>query len=306
VFRELATFGEPPGSQAAALSPCSDLLTVSSADGGLRVWDLSGRTRVLTLRTDMHERTGHDALGLSLAYSTDGKLLASGHVDGNVHLWDAQRGTEFKVKWRHEAMVPALAFSPDGRFLASGGLDSNLKIWDVQAALAGEARRELYRQPAGVTAVCWAAQGQAVVTAHGNRVLRLQEAKTGRLVATLRGPEATINLLALHPDGKRLAVASHDRSLRFFDMTSRQQVLQLALPHRRPLSALVFFPGGEHVATVAQDNAVQLWDLSATTPLAALWGQQDDVFVGLALFRDGDHLAVALADGRIRLWGPAS
>ena len=305
VFKELATFGEPPGAQAAALSPQGALLAVSSQDGALRVWDLSARTRVLVLRSELHLRTGHDALALCLAWSPDGALMASGHVDGNVRLWDARSGGELKVKLRHEGIVPSLAFSPDGRSLATGSLDSTLKVWDLAAARAGEARREMHRQPTGVTALCYTGDGGSIVTAHGNRVLRVQDAATGRLTATLRGPEATINLLALHPDGKRLAVASHDRSLRLFDLASRAQVQQLQLPHRKPLAGLVFFAGGEHLATVAQDNSVQLWDLSASTPLAALWGQQDDAFVGLALYAEGEHLVVALADGRLRLWGPA-
>jgi WD40 repeat protein len=55
--------------------------------------------------------------------------------------------------------VGALAFSPDGSALASGGMDSNLKVWDVRAALAGEARRELHRQPGGVTAPRCATSG---------------------------------------------------------------------------------------------------------------------------------------------------
>jgi eukaryotic-like serine/threonine-protein kinase len=306
VFRELATFGEPPGSQTARVSPTGDVLAVSSADGALRLWDLIARTRVATLRTELHQRTGHDALATCLTYSEDGRFLASGHVDGKVHLWDVARAVEIPAKLRHEAIVSALAFSPDAQFLASGGLDSNLKIWNIPATLAGEARRELYRQPTGVTGVCWASAGKLIITAHGNRVLRLQDSATGRLLASLRGPEASINLLAMHPDGKRLAVASQDRTLRFFDLAARTQVLQLTLPHRKPLAGLCFFPGGEHLATVAQDNAVQLWDLSASAPLAALWGEKGDAFVGVALFREGDHLAVALADGRIRLWGPAA
>ena len=305
VFRELATFGEPPGAQAAALSPRNELLAVSSQDGALRVWDLSARTRVAVLRSELHLRTGHDALALCLAWSPDGTLMASGHVDGNVRLWDARAGVELRVKLRHEGIVPTLAFSPDGRCLATGSLDSTLKVWDLAAARAGEARREMHREPAGVNSLCYTADGGSIVTAHGNRVLRVQDAATGRLAATLRGPEANSNLMALHPDGKRLAVASHDRTLRLFDLASRAQVQVLQLPHRKPLTGLLFFPGGEHLATVAQDNSVQLWDLSATTPLAALWGQQDDAFVGLALYGNGEHLAVALADGRIRLWGPA-
>ena len=174
VFRELATFGEPPATQAVARSPVDDLLATAGADGAIRLWDLQSRTRRQSLRTDMHRRAGHDARALALAFSPDGSLLASGHVDGSIHLWDMAIGEEVRVRLRHEQeMVSALAFSPDGRTLATGGVDSTLKLWDVPAARKGEARRELVRQPAAVTALAFAAEGRLLVTGHANRVLRV-------------------------------------------------------------------------------------------------------------------------------------
>jgi serine/threonine protein kinase len=303
VFRELATFGEPPATQAVALSPVKDVLAVSGSDGAIRLWDLYSRTKALTLRTDMHRRTGHDALALSLAWSPDGRLLASGHVDGGVHVWDMERNEEVPVKLRHDALVGALAFSPDGSTLATGCMDSNLRLWDLGAALAGQARRELLRQPAGVTALAYAGGGEWLVTGHVNRILRMLDATTGRLLATLRGPEALVSLLCLSPDGHHLAVASHDRSIRLFDLATRQQVAVVA-GHRKPATSLSFFADGTHLATVAQDNSVQLWDLEAHAPLAALWGPAEESFTGVTLFGGGHHIAVALGDGRIRVWGP--
>jgi len=303
VFRELATFGEPPSTQAACLSPVQDVLATSGVDGAVRVWDLHSRTRILTLRTEMHQRTGHDAGATCLAYSKDGSLLASGHVDGAVHLWHMGRGEEIRVKFRHEALVGAVAFSPNSSRLISGGMDSNLKIWDVEAALAGEARRELHRQPAGVTAIACIGT-QWIVTGHANRILRVLDANTFRLAATLRGPEALVSLLCMAPDGRRLAVASHDRTIRLFDMESRSQVAIMG-GQRKPTTSLSFFADGSHFATVAMENAVHLWDLEAQAPTAALWGPADEVFTGVALFGGGEHIAVALADGRIRIWGPS-
>jgi WD40 repeat protein len=304
-FAERALFGGPPGTQSACLSPRADLLAVAGVDGAIRFWDVAARTCTLTLRTELHQRTGHDALALALAFSPDGDLLASAHVDGGVHLWDLARGSEVKARLRHDTMASAVAFSPDGRVLASGGMDSTLKLWDVGAARAGEARRELHRQPAGVSALCYSRDGRTLVSGHANRALRVLDPLTGRLLASLWGPEGKITLLTLHPDGRHLAVASQDRTLRLFDLEARSQALALP-PQRRAPTGLGFFPGGQHLATVAQDNAVQLWDLAAGNPTASLWGQQDEAFSGLAIFAGGDHIAVALADGRIRLWGPAA
>ncbi len=305
-FRELATFGELPATHAMCPSPVRDLIAVAGGDGAIRLWDLHSRTKVATLRSEMHQRTGHDAIAMSLAFSPDGGLLASGHVDGLARLWDVSQGQEIPVRLRHEALVGALTFSPDGATLASGSLDANVRLWDVGAALSGEARRELHRQPAGVTAIAYGAGGDTLLTGHANRILRLLDARTGRLLVTLRGPEAQVSLLALAPDGRHVAVGSHDKTIRVFDLHDQKQTAVLA-GHKKPVSSLAFFAEGLHLASVAQEGVVHLWDAQNGAPMAALWGQSGEAFTGVALFGEGDdHLAIALGDGRIRVFGPAA
>jgi len=303
-FRELGTFGEPPATKEAALSPVTDMFAVAGADGAIRLWDLRSRNRAALLRTDLHRRTGHDAAALALAFSPDGSLLASAHVDGVVHLWDMSTGDEVPVKLRHDESVGALAFSPDGATLATGSLDANLRLFDVGAALAGEARRELVRQPFGVTSLAWTGGGEWILTGHSSKVLRLTDPHRSKLLATLRGPEALVNLLVQSPDGRHVAVSSHDRIIRLYDLATREQVGQLA-PLKRPATALCFLADGGYLASVCQDNSLQLWDLESRSLAATLWGPADESFVSLALFGESNHLAVAVADGRIRVWGPA-
>ncbi|MGE5126845.1 MAG: WD40 repeat domain-containing serine/threonine protein kinase [Betaproteobacteria bacterium] len=304
-FRDLGTFGESPATREAALSPAADLLALAGTDGAIRTWDLNSRTARHVFRSDLHRRTGHDSAALALGFSPDGSLLASGHVDGVVHLWDMATGAEVPVRLRHDQPVGALAFSPDGATLATGSLDATLRLWDVGGALTGEARRFLCRQPAGVTALAWAGGGEWILTGHTSHVLRLLDPYRSRLLATLRGPEALVNLLLLSPDGRHMAAASHDRSVRLYDMASREVVATLG-GLKRPASALCFLADGSFLATVCQENSVQIWDLAAQAPPAMLWGPADESFGGLALFGDSNHLAVALADGRIRVWGPAA
>jgi predicted Ser/Thr protein kinase len=307
-FREQGVFGEPTPTKEAALSPALDVLALAGADGAIRLWDLRTRTPTQQLRTDLHLRSGHDAAALALAFSPDGALLASAHVDGVVHLWDMSKGgQEVPVRLRHDSSVGALAFSPDGATLATGSLDANLRLWDVGAALAGEARRELVRQPSGVTALAWAGGGEWIFTGHSSRVLRLIDPHRGRLLATMRGPEALVNLLALSPDGQHMAVVSQDKTIRIFDLGRREQVSVLTGPAlRRPATAIAFLADGAFLASVNQESSVQLWDLEARAPTVALWGPAGESFVGLALFGDSNQLAAALADGRIRVWGPAA
>jgi hypothetical protein len=304
-FRDLGTFGEPPATKEAALSPVADRVAVAGADGAIRLWDLRSRNRAHVFRTDLHRRTGHDAAALCLGFSPDGALLASAHVDGVVHLWDMAKGEEVPVRLRHDESVGTLAFSPDGATLATGSLDANLRLWDVGAILAGEARRELVRQPSGVTALAWAGGGEWILTGHTSRVLRLIDPHRSRLLATLRGPEALVSLLTLSPDGRYMAVASQDRTVRLYDLATREQTAVL-VGLRRPATALCFLGDGGFLATVCRENSVQLWDLEAREPATVLWGPAGESFVGLALFGESNHLAAAVEDGRFRVWGPAS
>ena len=135
--------------------------------------------------------------------------------------------------------------------------------------------------------------------------MRLTDPHRGRLIATLRGPEALVNLLVLSPDGRHLAVASHDRLIRLYDLATREPVGQFA-QLKRPATSLCFLAEGGFLASVCQDNAVQLWDVEARSLSGTLWGPNDESLVSLALFGESNHLATALADGRIRVWGPSS
>ena len=305
IFRDFGTFGEQLATREAALSPAADVLVLAGADGALRVWDLHTRTRLRVLRSELHQRSGHDAAALALAFSPDGSLLASGHVDGLVHLWDMASGDEVPVRLRHDQSVGAIAFSPDGATLATGSLDASLRLWDLGAALAGEARRELVRQPSGVTALVWAEGGERLITGHASRVLRVTDAQRSRLLATLRGAAGPVDILLLSPDGACVAAASHDRMVRLYDLRTNAVTATLG-PLKRPARSLCFLADGAFLASVCLDNSVQLWDLSTVATPAALWGPADESFTALALFGDANHIAAALSDGRIRVWAPAA
>ena len=83
----------------------------------------------------MRTLEGHTSWVASVAFSPDGKLLASGFGDGTIKLWDVATGREVRTLEGHTDIVLSVAFSPDGKILASGSDDGTLKLWDISDLL---------------------------------------------------------------------------------------------------------------------------------------------------------------------------
>jgi tRNA A-37 threonylcarbamoyl transferase component Bud32 len=301
-FREVGTFGEAVETKIIAIAPGEKLLAIGGVDGSVRLWDIAGRTKLEILRSSMHQRAGHEGLVTSLAFSPDGALLAAGHVDGAIHVWDIDRREELQVRLGHErAAIGAVAFSPDGQILASGGLDSTVKLWERSGLEEGEARRRLTRQPAGVTSLAWVHEGEQLVTGHVNRLIRVHEASTGKLSATLRGHGSGISVLCVGPDDNLLISGGQDQTLRLFDV-ERSNPVGVLKGHERAVSSIAPFPEGRRAVSAAMENRLIVWDLAEERPLTTLWGAGNESFVSLRVFNEGRAIASALNDGSIRLW----
>jgi hypothetical protein len=301
VYRESGIFGERQGLQVIAVSPDQSLLALGGVDGSIRFWDLHERVKLTTLRSRVHLRTGHVALTTALAFSPDGALLAAGHLDGSIYVWDPETGLDLDARLRHEGAIGGLAFSADGSVLVSGGMDSTIKCWEMAAVRDGEGRRVLRRQPADVTAL--AVVRDRIITGHGNRVIRVQELESGRLVATLHGHQAAPSVVLPSADGKLLVSGGRDRTIRVFDLESRLQ-LRLFEGHNRPISSVAIVPQQQLVASVAMDNALMIWDVARGVEATTVYGEADECFASVAVHRATGTVLCGLSDGRIRLFQP--
>jgi len=102
-----------------------------------------------------------------VAFSPDGKLLASGSDDRTVKLWDAQNGQEVHTLRGHLHEIKSVAFSPDGKRLASGSYDKTVKLWDTQN---GQEVYTLSGHPFGVICVTFSPDGKRLASSGGSIV----------------------------------------------------------------------------------------------------------------------------------------
>jgi WD40 repeat protein len=92
--------------------------------GEIRLWEVASGREVRSL-------SGHTSWVNSVAFSPDGRLLASGSHDKTIKLWEVASGREVRSLTGHTDEVTSVAFSPDGRLLASGSRDETIKLWDI-------------------------------------------------------------------------------------------------------------------------------------------------------------------------------
>jgi WD40 repeat protein/serine/threonine protein kinase len=249
------------------------------------------------LRAKLMERTlSHGNAVHAVAFSPDGRMLATASADQMVRLWDVAKGGLLSAPIRHEKAVRAIAFSPDGRLVATASDDGAMRQWD---AMTGAAVGSATSHGAPVTAVCFSPDGSRIATGSGSGGPSLWETATERRIGERAGHGAEVLAIAFHPDGTRLALACDDGAVRFRE-TEKGTLLVEVLNHDAAVAALAFSPDGRRLVSGCVDGRARLWETGGWTNLAEV------PFCGkpgcLAYSPGGRSMATVSHDGTARLW----
>jgi WD40 repeat protein/serine/threonine protein kinase len=226
---------------------------------------------------------GHTGYAFGLAYSPDGRKVASAAEDHTARVWDAATGKPLAVLTGHADKLLGIAFSPSGDKVVTASADGTVRQWD---ASTGKPTGIPYRgHHHEVHTAIYSPDGHWIASGDQGGAIRIWDADNQNDVALLHGHTGVVLQLAFGPDGRQLVSVSDDRTARLWAVGFSPTVLRGHTNYVYPVS---YSPDGRWIATGSWDGTIRIWDAESGEASATL--HQGGNVRALAFSRDASWL----------------
>jgi serine/threonine protein kinase len=244
---------------------------------------------------------GHTNTVETLAWSPDGKYIASGSSDKTVQLWEVGTGQKLFHYSRHAEKVNAVAWSPNQKYIASVSDDKTMHVWE---SVTGNSTFDHQGWAGAPKAVTWAPDNVHIATGDEEGSILVWDILSRQLLFRYRGHSKPVNAVVWSPDGQSLFSASKDGTVHVIDSYSGQRIT-LYKGRSGWIQTVTSSPKGELMAFAGFDTTVKLWNTSTKKPEATFQGHRSSVYT-VAWSPRGIYIASGDANGKVHVWEAAT
>jgi len=272
----------------------------------------SGPPQVYPQANTLYICMGHASRVTAVAWSPDGKHLASASYDKTVQVWGATKGNHVLTYKGHAGRVNGLSWSPDGKCIASVSDDRTVQIWEPTS---GKTIFTYHGHNAPLHVVSWSPDGAYIASAGEDKTIQIWQANTHQALSSHFEHKDTIQTLAWSPDSKYLASAGKDAVVKIWEPLKTQQKRSLLSTflfpqmgqktlggYGGPIHALAWSPDNRRIATVCADYRIGVRDVVTGLTIFSQYSNSSTMKNTVAWSPNGKHLAIGGNDKVVRLW----